>query len=662
MRRPCCPSLRRIAPRPPSPSSYSLSSPVGSSSVFSLPVSPRLSCLFSPSVCSPSSSVSPDVTRWLWSSSTSRTFSSSSSVSFLRRALRRFVLHFSPPAASPFPQPSLAEKRRFLRYRLLQYQQHAKQQKISWTLFEGHRSKGDRNARTRRVRGEEAEAEAEPRQTDAAKDATLRENVRENSEPLSRSLRGRNGSGSPSGLPSSSSFAASFSASFSSSFVDPRWRDPALWPARRLLPPPPPPPEYVFAKSETHTEGRVEAERGDKGGGRGQETGRDREEKTESALPLRVHAVGHGTFLLQCGGINVLTDPFFAAKAGPFGVLGLPRVSQPGISLESLPPIDVVLLSSVRFDAYDHAALRFLAKRDGSTFFVPNGVLARRYLSPRVFGNVYPMNWGDRVKFDENFLVFFCPAVHAAVGRYGVDWNVPGWGSFAVQWCAKERRGALVPSTKSVFFGGRSAYSRKMFDLIREGTRRDRETLRQEMETEAAFQREMERERRIRRGEEAVEEELVEEAAETEVGQRKGGGGEEGGDRFVFDLAILPVGGYEPREYMRRYQMSPEEAVEAHLRLESKLSLPSHFDVLPVGSEAFREAPSRLIAACNAKGVPVGGFTEHSDFDFSFKGSQKTDAGNGAGTAAQKATGYDKSSGEQGGFHILEPGAHFWVL
>ncbi|KEP63780.1 UNVERIFIED_CONTAM: hypothetical protein HHA_231150 [Hammondia hammondi] len=660
MRRHCCPSLRRLAPRPPSPSSYSLSSPVGSSSVLSLPVSQRFSCLFSPSICSPSSFVSPGAARWVWSSPASRAFSSTS-VSFLRRALKRFVLHFSPPAASPFPEPSLAEKRRFLRYRLLQYQQHAKQQKISWTIFEGHGSKRDRNARTRRARGEEAEAE--PRQTEAVKNAPLSENLRENSEPLSRSLRERNGSGSPSGLPSSSSFAASFSASFSSSFVDPRWRDPALWPARRLLPPPPPPPEYVFAKSERRAEGRVEAEPGEAGGGRGQETGRDREEKMDSALPLRVHAVGHGTFLLQCGGINVLTDPFFATKAGPFGVLGLPRVSQPGISLESLPPIDVVLLSSVRFDAYDHAALRFLAKRDGSTFFVPNGVLARRYLSPRVFGNVYPMNWGDRVKFDENFLVFFCPALHASVGRYGVDWNVPGWGSFVMQWCAKEQRGALAPCTKSVFFGGRSAYSRRMFDLIREGARRDRETLRQEMETEAALQREMERERRRRRGEdEAVEEELVQEEAETEVGQREGGGGEEGSDGFVFDLAILPVGGYEPREYMRRYQMSPEEAVEAHLRLQSKLSLPSHFDVLPVGSEAFREAPSRLIAACDAKGVPVGGFTEHSDFDFSFKGSQKTDAGNGAGSAAQKATGYDNSSGEKGGFRILEPGAHFWVL
>ncbi|CBZ53365.1 conserved hypothetical protein [Neospora caninum Liverpool] len=657
MKRPFCSSLQRLTARLRSSpcSSYSLASPAAShssllssvSSLSSAPLSLSSSPAFSPSVLSPSPS---PVSALCVSSRASRRFSTSS-FRVLRATLRRFVLHFSPPAASPFPAPSLAERRRFLRYRLLQYQQHAKQQKIPWALFEGDSPQRDRKPRTHRARDQdEAKATGRQHEPDPESGAFTANGA---SFPSTEETPKSKTNAPPAS--SGSSFASSLSASFSSSFVNPRWRAPALWPARRLLPPPPPPPEYVFAEdAERHAEEQDGDERGDTADG-------DREgEEKRAALPLRVQAVGHGTFLLQCGGINVLTDPFFATKAGPFGRLGLPRLSQPGISLDCLPPIDVVLLSSVRFDAYDYASLRFLAKRDGATFFVPSGVLARRYLSPRVFGNVYPMNWGDRVKFDENFLVFFCPAIHAGVGRYGLDWGVPGWGSFVVQWCAKEPLAqTLAPRSKTVYFGGRSAYSRKMLDLIREGARRDRETLSEEMAREAALQREMERERRRRRGEDKV---TGDEDVAGAIGEG-GGRSEAGTDGFVFDLSILPVGGYEPREYMRRYQMTPEEAVDAHLRLQSKLSLPSHFDVLPVGSEDFREAPSRLIAACGTKGVPIRGFTEHSGFDLASKGHRKTDAGREGGkTAAEKEAGDENPSGEKGGFRILEPGAHLWVL
>jgi L-ascorbate metabolism protein UlaG (beta-lactamase superfamily) len=43
------------------------------------------------------------------------------------------------------------------------------------------------------------------------------------------------------------------------------------------------------------------------------------------------------------------------------------------------------------------------------------------------------------------------------------------------------------------------------------------------------------------------------------------------------DLALLPIGAYEPRWFMRAIHMNPEEAVQAHLELESSLSIGMHF-------------------------------------------------------------------------------------
>jgi len=65
--------------------------------------------------------------------------------------------------------------------------------------------------------------------------------------------------------------------------------------------------------------------------------------------------VGHATFLMQTGEGNLLTDPVWAERAGPCGVVGPRRVRAPAIGLEDLPPIDVILLSH---NHYDHCDLK----------------------------------------------------------------------------------------------------------------------------------------------------------------------------------------------------------------------------------------------------------------------------------------------------------------
>ena len=53
---------------------------------------------------------------------------------------------------------------------------------------------------------------------------------------------------------------------------------------------------------------------------------------------LRVTFINHATVLLQIDGLNILTDPVWAKRAGPFSWMGPKRHKAPGVKLEDLPP------------------------------------------------------------------------------------------------------------------------------------------------------------------------------------------------------------------------------------------------------------------------------------------------------------------------------------
>ncbi len=73
---------------------------------------------------------------------------------------------------------------------------------------------------------------------------------------------------------------------------------------------------------------------------------------------LRVTLVNHATVLIQIAGVNVLTDPIWGEIAGPVPFLGRKRHRPPGVRIEDLPPIDVVLISHDHYDHLEIAALQ----------------------------------------------------------------------------------------------------------------------------------------------------------------------------------------------------------------------------------------------------------------------------------------------------------------
>jgi L-ascorbate metabolism protein UlaG (beta-lactamase superfamily) len=74
------------------------------------------------------------------------------------------------------------------------------------------------------------------------------------------------------------------------------------------------------------------------------------------------------------------------------------------------------------------------------------------------------------------------------------------------------------------------------------------------------------------------------------------------------DLALLPIGAYEPRWFMRDQHMNPEDAVRAHLDLQAQTSVGTHFGCFQLTDEAIDDPPRELVAARERSGISPQGF------------------------------------------------------
>jgi L-ascorbate metabolism protein UlaG (beta-lactamase superfamily) len=74
------------------------------------------------------------------------------------------------------------------------------------------------------------------------------------------------------------------------------------------------------------------------------------------------------------------------------------------------------------------------------------------------------------------------------------------------------------------------------------------------------------------------------------------------------DLALLPIGAYEPRWFMRAVHMNPAEAVQAHLDLGAARSIGMHFGTFQMTAEAIDEPARALDEALRASGLSAAEF------------------------------------------------------
>ena len=74
-------------------------------------------------------------------------------------------------------------------------------------------------------------------------------------------------------------------------------------------------------------------------------------------------------------------------------------------------------------------------------------------------------------------------------------------------------------------------------------------------------------------------------------------------------LALLPIGAYIPRWFMREVHMDPADAVQAHLDLDSRRSVAIHHGTFPLADEARPDPPADLATALRRRALPPGVFT-----------------------------------------------------
>jgi L-ascorbate metabolism protein UlaG (beta-lactamase superfamily) len=146
---------------------------------------------------------------------------------------------------------------------------------------------------------------------------------------------------------------------------------------------------------------------------------------------ISVTFINHATFLIQVDGINILTDPVYSERVSPVQWAGPKRVHAPGVALEDLPPIDVILISHNHYDHLDEAALRSLLGRQEQPPLLLAGLGNGKLLAKLGASDQRDLDWEGRAQYGDIEFVF-TECRHRS-GRGLSDQMKTLWGSFVIK-------------------------------------------------------------------------------------------------------------------------------------------------------------------------------------------------------------------------------------
>jgi len=118
--------------------------------------------------------------------------------------------------------------------------------------------------------------------------------------------------------------------------------------------------------------------------------------------------LGHAAFLARLGGKTILIDPYLSPFAGP-GRFGPKRFAPPGLPVECLPPIDVLLITHNHYDHLDTATIARLPHRDRIDVIVPLGLGA--FFAGYGFRRVTQLDWYGTERLGDVEITAL-PAIH----------------------------------------------------------------------------------------------------------------------------------------------------------------------------------------------------------------------------------------------------------
>ncbi len=241
--------------------------------------------------------------------------------------------------------------------------------------------------------------------------------------------------------------------------------------------------------------------------------------------------LGHSTVLINFFGVNILTDPLLGARAGlGFGplVLGPKRYVRAALKFCELPPVDLILLTHAHMDHFDLATLRRFDRRSLVVTARHTSDLLRR---TRLGGHINELSWDQttRLEFSRSDA-----ALSVDDGEMEIEaFEVRHWGA---RMRHDDHRGyngyILRRGGRAILCAGDTAFTPKF--------------------------------RRLR-----------------------GRGGRDG----AFDLAVMPIGAYDP---WVNSHCNPEEAVEMANLAGARYVLPVHHQTFKLSQEPMGDPIRRF--------------------------------------------------------------------
>jgi L-ascorbate metabolism protein UlaG (beta-lactamase superfamily) len=170
--------------------------------------------------------------------------------------------------------------------------------------------------------------------------------------------------------------------------------------------------------------------------------------------------LGHSSILIAVDGKTVLVEPVLEERASPYTWIGPKRFHPAPVTVEELPPIDVVLITHDHYDHLEEPTIKRLNRKTRS-FLVPLGIgelLEEWGIPPE---KIVELDWWEHHKVGSLHFTA-TPAVHYA--RRGLfDGNERLWCSWSIQ--GQSRR--LFISGDSGYFDGFKKVGEKLgpFDV-----------------------------------------------------------------------------------------------------------------------------------------------------------------------------------------------------
>ena len=288
--------------------------------------------------------------------------------------------------------------------------------------------------------------------------------------------------------------------------------------------------------------------------------------KPKNESKIQVTWIGHASLLIQMGGWNILTDPVFSNRCSAVQWAGPKRYRPPACTLKQMRDedviIDAVLISHNHYDHLDYYSISELADYGTSNsevpkvqFVVPLGIRSwfESYF-PQSKGRIQEIDWHESCTLIQEQYMYSGTTHKQDIEITGLPmqhWSSrKGFDRDATLWCGfsittKTSNNPKAAEQKFLFTGD-TGY----FDYL------------------------------------------------STIGSLYG----------PFDLAAIPIGAYEPRDFMKPQHLNPEDAVKMMIDVKAKKAVPIHWGTFQLTFEPFLEPRERLEKEVERRGIEKDAF------------------------------------------------------